>query len=118
MALTKEDLRQISEVLEPRFDALEGKLTRKIDSAVGELAIAAQKQFLAIDTRLDGMYARFDAMDARFDTMDARFDGVDARLGDLADDTVVVKDMVKDHGFRIAKTLYVMSIGSLFGSEW
>ena|ERR1700733_2411764 len=103
MALTKDDLQQIVAGLEPRFDELEARLTRKIDQAVGDLAIATQQQFLAIDARFDGVDARLDGIDVRLDGIDERLNGIDTRLGNMEDDMVVVKDMVKDHGFRITK---------------
>lgn len=96
MALTTEDLGKIKAVVNEAVDASELRMTRKIDSAVGELALAAQNQFVAID-------ARFDGIDTRLDGIDTRLDGIDARLGEIEDDMVVVKDMVKDHGFRITK---------------
>lgn len=89
MALTTEDLGKIKVVVNEAIDASEQRTARKIDTAVGELALAAQRQFLAID--------------ARFDGIDTRLDGIDVHLSGMEDDLVVVKDMVKDHSFRITK---------------
>ena len=94
MALTTQDLGQIRTVLHEvanevvhkvvneAVDASETRTARKIDAAAGELAIAAQKQFLAIDLR---------------------FDRIDARLDGLAEDVAVIKDTVKDHSFEISR---------------
>jgi chaperonin cofactor prefoldin len=102
MALTTDDLKNIKHVIHEVVDAAEERIMRKTETAVGDLAIASQKQFLAHDVR-------FDDMDKRFDDIDARLDTIDTRLDHIEDNVVVVKDMVKDHTFRIAKLEHRLS---------
>jgi len=60
-------------------------------------------RFDAIDARFDAVDARFEAIDARFDGIDGRLDAIDGRLDHIEEDVAVIKDMVKDHGFEIAR---------------
>ncbi len=79
------------------------------------------ERFESIDRRFDGIDRRFESIDRRFDGIDKQFvdvrtdidnlamaaknqfDIVLARLDTLTEDTAVIKDIVKDHGFRIAR---------------
>jgi acyl carrier protein phosphodiesterase len=78
MALTAEEMINIRELLED-------VITRRVDP------------------RFEQMDVRFEQMDARFDALEQRFDDMHDQVQGLQEDVVVVKEMVKDHSFEIAR---------------
>lgn len=81
MALTNDDLKMFSQLLD---DKLEEKLTPVTDRLDG------------IDKRLDAMDIRLDSMDERLDKMDARLDGIDERL-DKVDSRLNILEFRQNH---------------------
>lgn len=72
MALTKEDIQAISDLMDVKLQPVHSRLDN-------------------VDSRLDVMERRFDAMDSRLDTMDCRFDRVESRLDRLEFDVSGLK---------------------------
>ena len=117
----------VEEKVEPRFAAVE----KKIETEVESLARSTAEQFLvvfqrfntidqrfsavdgrfdtvderfsAIDQKFSAIDQRFDTVDERFSAIDQRFDAVDKALSEETNETDTIRDIVKDHGFRIAK---------------
>lgn len=123
MTLTKEDLKAIKELFAPRFDAIDARF-----DGVDDRFDAIDARFDGVDSRLDKHDAKFVSIGDRFDSIDKqllamrqdisdlaistskqfqqvdeRFNDSDAKLEKLGDDVVVIKEMVKDHSFRIAR---------------
>ncbi len=61
MSFSKEEIKQLSDLLDVRFKEVDQRLD-------------------GIDQRFDGIDQRFDGIDRRFDGVDQRFDGVDQRF--------------------------------------
>ena len=99
MSLTKDDLQQIgivvTEVTEPRFD--------KLEDDIESLARMTQEQFMAHDARFDRIDGRIEGIDGRLTRVESTLHQIDNRLGRVEDDVTVVKDMVKDHSFRLTR---------------
>jgi hypothetical protein len=53
-----------------------------------------------IEQRLEPRFAK---IDGRFDGVDSRLDRMERTLGSVQEDVAVIKDMVKDHSFEIAR---------------
>ena len=56
-----------------------------------------------LNPKFDSIGARFEAIENRLGTIDARLDGIDGRLERIEDDVTVIKQVVKDHSFEIAR---------------
>lgn len=56
-----------------------------------------------LEPRFKKIDERFDAIDGRLDGVDGRLDRIEGRLDRIEEDVAVIKDMVKDHSFEIAK---------------
>ncbi|MBW3537862.1 hypothetical protein KY386_00030 [Candidatus Parcubacteria bacterium] len=89
MALTKQDLREIKQIVvevvdgraEVTLDAIDGQF-KQVKKEIEDFAASAQRQFIAILA----------------DTATIKQD-----VAELKEDVVVIKDIVKDHSFRIAR---------------
>lgn len=111
MSLTKHDLKQIKAVVNEVIE-------ERIEPRFAE----QDKRFAALDRRFDRQNSRFDQQDSRFDQLERKFeqrltseigslaastkkqfDQVFDHLADIKEDVTVIKDIVKDHSFRIAK---------------
>ncbi len=79
MSLTREDLEQIKNVV---VEVVDERVDPKIDAAINTIVTSTLDQFQAVIKLVDGIYDE---------------------LAVIKDDVAVVKDYVKDHGFRIAK---------------
>ncbi len=81
MSLTAEDLNNIKHLFDDRFDKIDGRLSDidsrfdRVDQDIENLATATQQQFEVVINRLD----------------------------QVQDDVAVIKDIVKDHSFRITR---------------
>lgn len=106
MALTKADLSDIklivTEVVEPRFVEID----QRFDTV--------DRRLEAVDGRLDGLegwLGRVEggisglklAIETLAKATKQQSDAVFVELGDIKEDVAVVKDIVKDHSFRIAR---------------
>ena len=89
MSLTKSDIQQIVTALEPRFNTVEA-----------QIVAALEPRFNAIDSRFDDMEYQIESL-AR--ATKEQFDVVIGDLDLVKDDLAVIKDIVKDHSFRIAR---------------
>ena len=96
MALTKEDLNAISQLMDEKLKPVNNRLD-KMDG-----------RFDKMDGRLDKVEDRLDKMDSRFDKMDSRLDKMDGRLGkvenrlDKMDNRLDIIELKRD---RTAKKL-------------
>lgn len=100
MSLTKDDLQQIKNVIQEVVPEI-------VETVVGP-------RFAAIDKRFDGIDSKFVAIDQQLAAIRedherfARsvaddFHALNHRFDRLDEDNTVIKEIVKDHGFRIAK---------------
>ena len=71
MALTQEDLQNIVQVLQPKFDQIDRRF-EQID-----------RRFEKIEIRLDQIDRRFEQIDLRFEQVDLRFQEVDKQFLDM-----------------------------------
>ena len=86
MSLTKEDKKDIEDIVDGKLDPINARLD-KIDERFDGIDARLDK----IDERFDKMDERFDKMDERFDEMDTRFDRVEGRLDKLEETQEVMK---------------------------
>lgn len=123
MALTTEDLTNIKHLFDDRFDHIDTRLDG-IDARLDGI----DTRLDGIDERLDNIDTHLDHIDLRLDGHDQRFIGIDQQfaavhtsidrlatatkvqfdevltgLGQVKDDVAVIKDIVKDHGFRLTR---------------
>jgi hypothetical protein len=80
---TKNDLRNLEERLELRFDRIDDRFGRVEDrfAAIDGRFDRVDDRFAAIDDRFDRVDDRFAAMEERFDRVDDRFAAVEERMG-------------------------------------
>jgi hypothetical protein len=131
--LTKEDLRDIKGVVDEAIDtrvpvmldvalaASEARLTKKIeesrtearelvDNAVTDLSGVIADGLAMVSERFDEVDARFEQVDVRLEGMDRQLKVVGGQIKELQEDMTevkqdlgVVKHMVRDHSFRVAR---------------
>ena len=75
--LTKEDLKKIEELLQPKFDHIELRL-----DAVEQKLIDHDKRFEAIEKKLEEHDKRFEAIDKKLEEHDKRFEAIEKKLGE------------------------------------
>ena len=130
MALTDEDLGKIKHLFDDKFEtndkgfeAIDQRFDR-VDQRLDHVDLRLD----GIDGRLDGHDKKFDSIDAQFISINARFDRMDDQftavrgdiddlavstarqfevvIGDLSEvkeDVAIIKDIVKDHSYRITR---------------
>jgi len=116
MTLTTQDLHSIKHLFDDRFDGIDRRLDA-MDTRLDKMDGRLDK----MDTRLDKMDGRLNGHDSQFaairgdiddlaiasaqqfDQIDRHFEDVHGKLDDLKEDLAVVKDVVKDHSFRISR---------------
>lgn len=72
MALTKDDLQAIAQLMSEQIKPINERLDR-------------------MDERFDGIDKRLDGIDERLDKVDERLDGIDGRLDRIEEDVEIVK---------------------------
>ncbi len=61
--MQQQNLRQISDLLDQKFEKNNKKIFKKIDDKIDELAIITKDEFDRVDKKFDKMDKRFDKMD-------------------------------------------------------
>ncbi len=79
MALTKEDLKAIAQIMDEKVEPI----NRRLDGI--------DERLDGIDERLDGIDERLNRVDERLDGIDERLDGIDERLDGIEEDVGILK---------------------------
>jgi predicted nuclease with TOPRIM domain len=100
MALTAEDMRKLKELVEDVFTRrLDEAITRRIDPKFEGI----ERRLDNVELRLGVVEQRLDKVEQRVGVMEQRLDGLSGDMRLLREDTTIVKNAVKDHGFEIAR---------------
>jgi archaellum component FlaC len=121
--LTPADLKNIKHLFDDKFDQIDSRFDQIDDrfSQIDDRFSQIDARFEQVDGRLGHIDNRLDRIDNRLDKHDRQFEAVrgdiDAlaqatkeqfdvvleRLDTLHDDVAVIKDIVKDHSFRLSR---------------
>ena len=104
MALTKEDLKALSDLLDERLDKRLEPMEKKLDK---------------IESRLDTIENRLDTIENRLDTIESRLDKVESRLDRLETDVAAVKKgLTEVRGAQIKMDRRISDIYNLALDAW
>jgi len=92
MPLTKNDLKQIKEIV--------GEV---VDKTVEPYFIAIQNDFQHVYKRFDQIDKRFEQVYKRFDQVDKRFEDIENRLDSLERRIICLEDMATEQGRRLKR---------------
>lgn len=87
--LTKEDLKKIEELLQPKFDHIELRLDEH------------DKRFAAIDKRFAAIDRRFDVIDKKLGEHDKKFVEIERRLDNIVEVVALHTTLLKDISLRL-----------------
>nr|WP_296488885.1 hypothetical protein [uncultured Acetatifactor sp.] len=118
MALTKEELKALSDLLDEKLDKRLAPIEKKLDKIEGRLD-AIETRLDKVEGRLDAMETRLDKVEGRLDAMEIRLEKVEGRLDRLETDVAAVKKgLTEVRGAQIKIDRRISDIYNLALDAW